>query len=86
MIGAVLVACGIVLAAVGTWRSYAVARQVVAPLVHEGDPTRQAIEARRPLPLRPRVQVAARRLAVSLGWLLVAFYGLYLITRGQLGA
>lgn len=84
--GPLLVACGIVLTVVGTWRSYAVARQALAPIVHEGDPTRQAIEAHRPLPLRPRVQLAARRVAVSVGWLLVAFYGLYLVTRGQLGA
>ncbi len=83
MIGPLLVACGVTLTALGAWRSYAVAREAIAPLVHEGDPTRHAIEAHRPLPLRPRVQLAARRVAISLGWLLLAFYGLYLVTGGQ---
>ncbi len=70
-------------AIVGAWRSYAVAREAIAPFVHEGDPTRTAIEATRPIPMRPRVRLFARRVSTSLVWLLVAFYGLYLLATGM---
>jgi hypothetical protein len=79
----VLEFCGAVAIVMGGWRSYAVAREALWPLAHEGDPTRTAIEATRPFPLRPRVKVFARRVAVSVGWLAIAFYGLYLVARGQ---
>ncbi len=82
LLGALLGGCGVVLGAVGVWRSYALAREALVPFVHEGDPTREAIEARRPVPLRPRVRLVARRVALSLAWMLVAFYGLYLVLRG----
>ena len=52
-------------------------------MAHDGDPTRTEIEAARPLVERPRVRLFARRAAVSLGWLAVAFYGLYLVVCGQ---
>jgi hypothetical protein len=81
--GVVLIVCGSVAVAVGVSRGYAVAREAVAPFAHEGDPTRTAIEATRPVFDRPRVRSFVRRLAVSVGWLIVAMYGLGLITVGQ---
>jgi hypothetical protein len=83
MDGLVLEICGAVAIVMGGWRSYAVAREALGPLAHEGDPTRTEIEASRPFPLRPRVRAFARRVAVSIGWLAIAFYGLYLLARGQ---
>ena len=81
--GAVLFGCGLVLAAVGGWRGYGLARRAVAPLALAGEPTRTAIEALRPLPMRPRVRTFAARVAMSLGWLAVAFYGLFMIAAAQ---
>ncbi len=69
--------------AIGAWRSYALAREALRPMIHDGDPTRTAIETTRSFPFRPRVQRAARILAASIGWLLVAFYGLYLVVSSQ---
>jgi hypothetical protein len=83
MDGLVLDICGAVAIVMGGWRSYAVAREALGPLAHQGDPTRTVIEAARPLLLRSRVRLFARRLAVSIGWLAIAFYGLYLLARGQ---
>jgi hypothetical protein len=83
MDGLVLDICGAVAIVMGGWRSYVVAREALGPLAHEGDPTRAAIEATRPFPLRPRVRAFAQRVAVSTGWLAIAFYGLYLLARGQ---
>ncbi len=52
-------------------------------MVHDdGDPTRRAIDASRPLIARMRVRTFARRTAVAIGWLLIATYGLALIDRG----
>jgi hypothetical protein len=79
----VLFVCGAALAAVGTWRGYALARRAVAPFVHEGEPTRTAIEAMQPLPMRPRVRAFASRVVLSVGWLAVAFYGLFLVAASQ---
>jgi len=75
--------CGIVAVVIGGWRSYAMAREALGPVAHQGDPTRTALEAGRPILERTRVRLFLRRLAVSLGWLLVAGYGLYLVTVGQ---
>ena len=52
------------------------------PLVREGDPTRTLIDATRPLHGRTRVRIAARNVALALGWLVVAMYGLFLATVG----
>ena len=82
MIGLVLVCCGALGVLLGASRGYAVARQAIAPLVHVGDPTRTAIEATRPLSERPRVRLFVRRLAVSIGWIAVALYGLFLASVG----
>jgi hypothetical protein len=75
--------CGATAVVIGGWRSYVMARAALAPLVHDGDPTRSAIEAAQPLPMRPRVRLFARRVALSIAWLIVSFYGLYLVVAGQ---
>lgn len=81
--GALLLACGLVLAAVGALSGYRNARDAVAPAVHDGDPTRSAIEAARPLHDRPAVRRFARSVAVSLGWLALAVYGIFLVSAGS---
>lgn len=81
--GAILGLCGLTAAFVGAWRGYAVAREAISPLVHAGEPTRTAIEATRPLLARPRVRLFVRRLAISIGWIAVALYGLFLASVGQ---
>ena len=67
----------------GLWRGYAAARAALLPLVHDGEPTRGLIEASRPVYARTRVRVAARNVAISVAWLGVAMYGLYLLTVGM---
>ncbi len=82
--GGVIVVCGLIVVAVAGWRSYALAREALLPLAHasETDPTRRAIEAQQPLPMRPRVRRFARCVALSVAWLVVSFYGLYLVVAG----
>jgi hypothetical protein len=75
--------CGIVAVVIGGWRSYAMAREALGPVAHQGDPTRTALEAVRPILERTRVRLFLRRVAISLAWLLVAGYGLYLVAIGQ---
>jgi hypothetical protein len=75
--------CGIVAVVIGGWRSYAMAREALGLIAHQGDPTRTALEAGRPILERTRVRLFLRRLAISLAWLLVAGYGLYLVAVGQ---
>lgn len=82
MIGLVLLFTGLGAVCYGAWRSYAAARSAVLPLVRQGDPTRTLIEATRPVHARSRVRIAARNVALSLGWMVVAMYGLYLVTVG----
>jgi hypothetical protein len=74
--------CGVAALAIGAWRGWSVAREALGPLVHDGDPTRSAIEAARPIHARFRIRLFVRRLGVALAWLLVASYGLYLIAAG----
>ena len=82
-VGAVLIACGAVAIIVGTWRGYVVVREALGPMVHDdGDPTRRAIDATRPVLARMRVRTFARRTAVAIGWLIVATYGLALLAEG----
>ncbi len=81
--GALLVTCGLVLAGVGTWSGYQSARAAVAPVVHEGDPTRSAIDAARPLHARPAVRRFARSVAAAVAWLVLALYGLFLASAGS---
>ena len=78
----VLTFCGLVAFGVGAWRGYAAVRQALGPLVHDGEPTRTAIEAARPVQDRFRVRLFVRRVTGSVGWLIVALYGLYLLSVG----
>jgi hypothetical protein len=80
--GIVLIGSGLIAAAIGVWRGYSAARLALAPLVHDGEPTRTAVEAGRPVLARPRVRLFARRVAESLVWTLLAFYGLFMISVG----
>lgn len=77
--GFLLILCGTIAAAFGLYRGFVLAREALAPLAHEGDPTRTAIEATRPFPVRPRVRRFVGRVLGAVGWLAVAMYGLYLI-------
>ena len=79
----VLLLSGVLVAAIGTWRGYANARLVVAPLVHPGEPTRTAVEATQPLVERARTRRAARNLVAAIGWLVLAMYGLFLIASAE---
>jgi hypothetical protein len=81
----VLVTCGLAALAIGTWRGWSTAREALAPLIHEGDPTRSAIEAARPIHARFRIRLFVRRVAAATVWLLVAMYGLYLVAVGTAG-
>jgi hypothetical protein len=76
---AVLLLSSLLIAAIGTWRGYASARLVVAPLVHPGEPTRTAVEATQPLAERARLRRAARNVLAAVGWLILAMYGLFLV-------
>jgi hypothetical protein len=82
--GTLIALCGLTAVLIGGWRSYALAREAVAPLAHasEGDPTRTSIESARPVPMRPRVRRFVRAVILSVGWLVVSFYGLYLVVAG----
>ena len=84
--GPLLVLTGITAALIGAWQSYAAARAALAPLAHPGEPTRTAIEAAQPIHARSRVRLFARRLATSLAWLLVSFYGLFLASVGSVAS
>jgi hypothetical protein len=81
--GIVLVACGLTAAVMASWRGYAAARSALGPFMHEGDTTRTAVEAGRPILARSRVRLFVRRVTVAVGWLLVAFYGLFLVSAGS---
>ena len=81
--GVVLMTSGLVLAAFGPWNGCRNARDAVVPAVHDGDPTRSAIDAARPLHARPSVRRFARSVAVSLGWLALALYGIFLVSAGS---
>jgi hypothetical protein len=74
-----LILCGTIAATAGLYRAFVLAREALAPLAHEGDPTRTAIEATRPFPARPRVRRFVGRVLGAVAWLGVAMYGLYLI-------
>jgi hypothetical protein len=82
--GLLLVGCGLTALAIGGWRGYSLAREALAPLVHDGEPTRTAIEAARPVHTRFRVRLFVRRVTAAAAWLVVALYGLYLVQAGTL--
>ena len=79
----VLLLSGLLVGAIGTWRGYANARLVLAPLAHPGDPTRSAVEATQPLAERARLRRAARALLAAVGWLVLAMYGLFLVASAE---
>jgi hypothetical protein len=83
MLGVTLTACGLVAATLGTWRGYANARTAVVSLARDGDPTRSAIEASRPILSRTRVRRFVRPLAAAVVWLAVAMYGLLMVSLGD---
>ena len=78
-----LTTCGLVLTGVGTWSGYRNAREAVAPAAHPGDPTRSAIDAARPVHERPAVRRFARSVTAAVAWLVLALYGLFLVSAGS---
>jgi hypothetical protein len=82
MVGAILLLSGVIAATYGSWRGYASARSALVPLSRDGDETRSRIEASRPVHDRPRVRVAARHVVIALIWIMVAMYGMFLLTAG----
>jgi hypothetical protein len=82
LVGMLLFMSGIVLTVVGGVRGYAHARRALAPLIHEGEATRARLESMRPLPMRPKVRAFASRVVLSVAWLGLSFYGLYLAVAG----
>ncbi len=79
MIRALLVICGLGALAIGAMQGYVLAREAVAPLGRQGEPTRAAVEAGRPLFERERVRRFLRCSALSVMWLVIAMYGLLLV-------
>jgi hypothetical protein len=82
MTGVVLLGSGLFLLAWGCWRGYLAARSALLPLVREGDSTRSLVDATRPIHARTRVRLAVRNVGLSLLWLGLAMYGMYLATVG----
>jgi len=82
MIDVLLLSCGLVLAGIGTWRGYAAARSALGPLTHAGDATRALVEAGQPVHARPRIRLVAGRVLLAVGWLVLALYGLFLVSAG----
>ena len=80
MIGAILLLSGVFAIVYGSWRGYVAARSAMLPFVREGDETRSLVEAAQPVHERARVRYAIRHVGLSLFWLGVAMYGLYLAT------
>jgi hypothetical protein len=82
MLGMTLTACGLVTATVGTWRGYVNARGALGSLARDGDPTREIIEASRPIFVRERVRRFVRPVAAAVLWLVIAMYGLLMVSLG----
>jgi hypothetical protein len=80
--GILLTVCGLTALVLGAWRSYTVARDALVPIAHDGEPTRSKVEASWPIYRRSRVRRFVRRVVVSVGWLSIAMYGLFLLTVG----
>lgn len=83
MTGAVLLLSGAFAIVYGSWRGYLAARSALVPFLREGDETRTLIEAAQPVHARTRVRLAVRNVVLSMAWLGVAMYGLYLATVGM---
>ncbi len=86
MLGVILIACGLATTTFGTWRAYANARHALVFLVLDRDPTREAIERRRPILLRTRVRSFVRPVLCAMLWLAMAMYGLLMVSLGGTAA
>jgi hypothetical protein len=82
MLGVTLTTCGLVTAAIGTWLGYVNARNALGTLAGGGDPTWEAIEAGRPVLARERVRRFLRPVATAVLWLVIAMYGLLMVSLG----
>jgi hypothetical protein len=82
MAALVLILAGAFAATWGVVRGYLSARAALLPIVGDGEPTRGLVEASQPVYTRPRVRMAARHAVLAVAWLVVAMYGLYLVTVG----
>jgi hypothetical protein len=82
MVAAILLLSGFVAVTYGSWRGYSAARSALIPLRRDGDETRTRIESARPVHHRPRVRFAARHVVFALVWIVVAMYGVFLLTAG----
>ncbi len=78
MITGLLLTCGLVLAGLGTWYGYVHARTALLAQLREVEPTRARIDASRPVLARTRVRRFARSAVLSVCWLMIALYGLYM--------
>ena len=78
----VLILSGTFVLGYGLVRGYVCARAAILPLVRDGEPTRGLIEASRPVYERTRVRDAARRVMIAVVWLVLALYGLFLMSVG----
>jgi hypothetical protein len=76
--------CGVIVAEIGTWSGYRNARDAIAPTGRQGDPSRSAIDAARPLYARIAVRRFARSAVFAVGWLVLALYGLSLASSVSL--
>ena len=79
----VLILTGTCALAWGLVRGYLSARAALLPLVADGEPTRRLIEAAKPVYERARVRSSVRSAALAVAWLVVAMYGLFLVTVGM---
>jgi hypothetical protein len=82
MAASVLILTGFFALAWGLVRGYLSARAAMLPLAGGGEPTRTLIEAAKPVYARSRVRTSVRRAASAVLWLVVAMYGLFLLTTG----
>ena len=82
MAALVLILTGSFALAWGLVRGYLSARAALLPLAGEGEPTRTLIEASKPVYARTRVRTSVRRAGSAVVWLVVAMYGLFLVTVG----
>jgi len=82
MAALVLITSGVFALGWGLGRGYLMARAAWLPVTRDGEPTRRLIEASRPVYLRTRVRASIRFAALAAGWLIVALYGLYLLSVG----
>ncbi len=78
----VLILTGTFALAWGLVRGFVSARAALLPLSRDGEPTRILIEASRPAYERTRVRASVRCAVRAALWLVVAMYGLFLVTVG----